>query len=169
MLIGKEDGQAETYRQELGPFSDLVAGEPDLEEAIGNPLYIAAERKKVLVTIIERLKVSTAIASFLLLLFDKGRIKFIHDIRDFYDELADELKGVTRASLISATDLPSDTVDTIRASIERMTGKQVLLSLEQDPALIGGVVTRIGDLVLDGSIKTQLLNMKKSLKRGERV
>ena len=57
----------------------------------------------------------------------------------------------------------------IRVSIEKMTGKNVVLEHEQDPSLIGGIVTRIGDLVLDGSIKTQLLNMRESLKRGERV
>ena len=50
-----------------------------------------------------------------------------------------------------------------------MTGKEVILEVEQDASLIGGVVTRLGDLVLDGSIKTQLLNMRESLKRGESV
>ena len=50
-----------------------------------------------------------------------------------------------------------------------MTGKEVVLEVEEDPILIGGLVARIGDLVLDGSIKTQLLNMRESLKRGENV
>jgi F-type H+-transporting ATPase subunit delta len=50
-----------------------------------------------------------------------------------------------------------------------MTGQQVLLETQQDPDLIGGIVTKIGDLVLDGSIRTQLQNMRESLKRGERV
>jgi len=169
MLIGKEDGQAETYRDELGTFAGLIAGDEGLGEAICNPLYRAEERKKVLATIVERLDLSRVVASFLMLLFDKGRMNAIADISDFYDQLADELKGITRASLVSATDLSSETVETIQASIEKMTGKSVVLELEQDPGLIGGIVTRIGDLVLDGSIKTQLLNMKSSLKRGERV
>ena len=169
MLIGREDLKTETYREELNRFSGLIAREKDLDAAICNPLYNAAERKKVLIAIIERLNLSGVMASFLQLLFDKGRIKFLSHISDFFDQLADEVKGITRASLVSVSDLPSETVDKIRASLSAMTGKNVVLELKQDPTLIGGIVTRIGDLVLDGSIKTQLLNMRKSLKRGERV
>jgi F-type H+-transporting ATPase subunit delta len=107
--------------------------------------------------------------SFLLLLFEKGRIGFISNINDFYQKLADELKGVARASLVSATDLSSETIEKIRTTLSKRTGKDIILDVEKDPSLIGGIVTRIGDLVLDGSIKTQLLNMRDSLKRGEGV
>jgi F-type H+-transporting ATPase subunit delta len=79
------------------------------------------------------------------------------------------LKGIARASVISATDLSSDAVEKIRDSLSKMTGKEVKLEVEKDTSLIGGIVTKIGDLVLDGSIKTQLLNMRESLKRGESV
>jgi len=103
------------------------------------------------------------------LLFDKGRIGFISSISDFYQKLVDELKGVARASLISATELTSETIEKIRKSLSKKTGKDIVLEVERDPGLIGGIVTRIGDLVLDGSIKTQLLNMRETLKRGESV
>ncbi|MEE8399314.1 MAG: ATP synthase F1 subunit delta [Desulfobacterales bacterium] len=169
LLISTEDLKTETYREELNGFAGLVAREKDLDAAISNPLYNAAERKKVLIAVIEKLNLSVVMASFLQLLFDKGRIKFLDPISDFFDQLADEVKGITRASLVSVSALPSETVDKIRASLSTMTGKNVVLELKQDPTLIGGIVTRIGDLVLDGSIKTQLLNMKKSIKRGDRV
>ena len=106
-------------------------------------------------------------ASFLLLLFDKGRIGFLSDINAFYQKLADELKGVARASLVSATQLSSETVEKIRTTLSKRTGKDIILEVDHDHGLIGGIVSRIGDLVLDGSIKTQLLNMRESLKRGE--
>jgi F-type H+-transporting ATPase subunit delta len=106
---------------------------------------------------------------FLLLLFDKGRFGFLDDVNDFYQKLADEQKGIARASLVSATELSSDAVDKIREALAKRTGKDIILEVEQDPELIGGIVTRIGDLVLDGSVRTQLLNMRESLKRGERV
>jgi F-type H+-transporting ATPase subunit delta len=83
--------------------------------------------------------------------------------------LADELKGVAKASLVSATKLSAETIEKIRTALSKKTGKEIVLEVEQDPGLIGGIVTRIGDLVLDGSIKTQLLNMRESLKRGERA
>ena len=169
ILIGKEDGQAESYRNELEGVFGLFEKEKALELAVRNPLYVAANRRKVLETVIEKLNLSQVMSSFLMLLFDKGRIGFLKDINTYYQALADELKGVARAELISAADLSSDAVDKIRTALSNMIQKDIVLEFKQDPNLIGGIVTRIGDLVLDGSIKTQLLNMKESLKRGERV
>ena len=169
LIIAQEDGQAETYRQELDGVSGLLAGEKNLERAITNPLYDAASRRKVLETTLARLNFSQVVTSFLLLLFDKGRIGFLDPINEYYQKLADELKGVARADLFSATVLSPESVEKIRESLAKMTGKDIVLNIVQDPGLIGGVVTKIGDLVLDGSIKTQLLNMKESLKRGEQI
>ena len=132
-------------------------------------MYDAAGRKKVLLTVIEKLNLSKVMSSFLILLFDKGRIQFLGSINEFYQKMADELKGVARANLVSATKLSSKTVDKIRTTMSKKTGKDIILEVEQDPGLIGGIITKIGDLVLDGSIKTQLFNMRKSLKKGESV
>ncbi|MGD2150732.1 MAG: ATP synthase F1 subunit delta [Desulfobacterales bacterium] len=169
LIIGKEDDKAETYKEELDRFSDLITSQKELEQAIINPLYDVGGRKKVLQAVIGKVDISKVMASFLLLLFDKGRFGFLSDINEFYKKLADELKGVVRASLVSATELSSETVEKIRTTLSTRTGKDIILEVEQDPSLIGGIVSRIGDLVLDGSIKTQLLNMRESLKRGESV
>jgi len=169
LLIGKEDGGAEDYRAELSSISNLINQNQPLRQAITNPLHDADARKRVLETLIDRLGLSRVMQSFLLLLFDKGRIGFIDSIDEFYQKLADELKGVARATVTSATRLSADAVEKIREGLSRRTGKKIILEINQDPSLIGGVVTRIGDLVLDGSIKTQLLGMRESLKRGEGV
>ena len=169
LLIGQEDGQAENYRAELEGISGLIKTQKELDTVITNPLYEATARKNILNGIIEKLELSPVLKSFLLLLFDKGRIGFLNDISEFYQKLADELKGVASASLTSATELSDDAVEKIRSSLSKMTNKDVKLDVKQDPSLIGGIVTQIGDLVLDGSIKTQLLNMRESLKRGETV
>jgi F-type H+-transporting ATPase subunit delta len=169
LIIGKEDDKAESYKEELDRFSDLITREKELEQAITNRLYEVGGRKKVLQAVIDKVNTSKVMSSFLLLLFDKGRFGFLSDINEFYKKLADELKGVVRASLVSATELSSETVDKIRTTLSKKTGKDIILEVEQDPSLIGGIVSRIGDLVLDGSIKTQLLNMRESLKRGESV
>ena len=169
LLIGKEDGQADQYREELAGVAGLLEKDHALAQAITNPLYDAAGRRNVLKMVIEKIDVSKVMQAFLMLLFDKGRFGFIGSINEFYQKFADELKGVARASLVSATELSSDTVEKIRAALSKRTGKDIILDVEQDPELIGGIVTKIGDLVLDGSIKTQLLNMSESLKRGESV
>lgn len=169
LIIGKEDGQAEAYGEELNGFTQLMTREKELEQAICNPLYSASDRKKVLQTVIDKIGISKVMASFLLLLFDKGRFEFLGAINDFYQKLADDLKGVIRASLVSASELSSETVEKIRTTLSKKTGKDIILEVDQDSNLIGGIVSRIGDLVLDGSIKTQLLNMRESLKRGESI
>ena len=169
LLIGKEDGQAENYREELGTVSELFEREHRLKQTLTNPLYDSEGREKVLKTVIEKLNLSQVMTAFLLFLFEKGRIGFLGNINDFYQKFSDELKGVARASLVSATELTSETIEKIRSALSKRTGNDIILEVEQDPSLIGGIVTRIGDLVLDGSVRTQLLNMRESLKRGESV
>jgi len=169
LLISKEDGQTDAYRKELSGFADLMEQENALNQAITNPLYDTKSRRNVLQAILDRLGISKTMKSFFLLLFDKGRIGFIGSINEFYQKLADELRGIARASLISATALSEDTVEKIQAALSKKTKKKIILEVAQNPELIGGIVTKIGDLVWDGSIKTQLANMRETLKRGEGV
>jgi F-type H+-transporting ATPase subunit delta len=169
LLIAKEDDQTETYRQELQAVTDLFQQQKELDQAVNNPLHDFGARRKVLSDIVEKLRLSATLSSFLMLLFDKRRFGFLESINDNYQRMADEVKGVARASLVAATELPAETVEKIRTTLSNKTGKDIILEVEQDPGLIGGIVTRIGDLVFDGSIRTQLLNMRETLKRGESV
>ncbi|MDY6831078.1 MAG: ATP synthase F1 subunit delta [Thermodesulfobacteriota bacterium] len=169
MLIGKEDNNAEQYKEELNGFVSVLDMEKAFEGAITNPLYPVEARRKVLDMVIEKLGVSVMMRSFLTLLFEKRRIQHVRGINEVYQNLVDELKGIVRADVVSACELSDDVVEKIRASLSKMTGKQVVVDIAQDPTLIGGIVTKVGDMVLDGSIKTQLSNMKESLKKGERV
>jgi F-type H+-transporting ATPase subunit delta len=169
LLIGQQDGQTETYRNELQSVAATLAGNNLLEQAITNPLYESSVRQRVLQSLIEKMSLSQAVRAFLSLLFDKGRFGFLGHINDFFQKMADELRGVGRASVISATELSEDTVERIRQALSKRTGKDIVLDIKHDPGLIGGIITKIGDLVLDGSVKTQLLNMRESSRRGEGV
>ena len=169
LAIGREDGQAESYKEELGAIAKLLDDQKELESAISNPLYDPEGRKKVLGMVIERAGLSKVMGSFLLLLFDKGRIQYVRDIYFFYEKLTDELANIVRAEVVSASDLPEETVEQIRAALSEKTGKQVKMDVRVEPALIGGVVTKIGDLVLDGSVRSQLLSLKESLQRSEKI
>ncbi len=169
LLIAKDDGNADQYRQELDTLDTLMSENGQFTSAVNNPLYEPSGRKAILNEVINRLKLSEPVKAFLKLLFDKGRFGFFQEINANYQKLVDDLKGVARASVTSATQLAPETLDRIQQTLARKTGKQIILEVNEDPGLIGGVVTRIGDLVLDGSIKTQLLNMRESLKRGEIV
>lgn len=169
MTIGKEDGQAETYKEELGGVVKLLEENKELVQAITNPLYDAESRKKVLEVVVERLGLSRVMTSFLCLCFDKGRIQYLNDIYTFYEKLTDELANIVRADLVSAVELPEESITKIRDALSEKTGKEVRMDVSVDPALIGGAVTRIGDLVLDGSVRTQLMSLKESLQRSENI
>ncbi len=169
LAIGKDDGKAELYRTELEGATRIFCEDQQLDSIINNPLYPAVSRKQILQTILQKLALSDVMNAYLLLLFDKGRFGFLKTINEFYQKLADDYKGIARATLSSAIELSEDTIEKIRSALSRKTGKEIVLEVTHDPSLIGGIVTKIGDLVLDGSIRTQLLNMKESLKRGERV
>jgi F-type H+-transporting ATPase subunit delta len=169
LSIGREDGQADTYKEELGSFAKLVEERKDLEQAIVNPLYSVEDRRKVLKAVVERFNPSNIMTSFLLLLFDKGRIRYIKDIFAFYERLTDELANIVRADLVAAVELPEESIEKIREALSEKTGKEVRMETRVDPALIGGLVTKIGDLVLDGSVRTQLISLKESLQRGEGI
>lgn len=169
MTIGREDGQAETYKEELGSVVKLLEEQEGLFMAITNPLYNADSRKNVLRLVVERLGLSKVMTSFLLLCFDKGRIRYLNDIYSFYEKLTDELANIVRADLVSAVKLPEESIARIRDALSEKTGKEVRMEVSVDPALIGGAVTRIGDLVLDGSVRTQLMSLKESLQRSENI
>ena len=81
-------------------------------------------------------------------------------ITDTYRVLCDEVAGRTRVTLVIPLELPSDLVQEIKSSIEFMTGKEVILSLEKDPSLIGGVLMKIGNVVYDGSLRAQIAKLK---------
>lgn len=163
LIIGREENATEAIRREIETFVAVLDGNPGLEAAIANPVYDAAGRKKVLAEVATLLGVSKAFSAFLTLLFEKGRIGLIRAIAEVFLVLADEENNVARASLQTAGDLSDETVDAIRAGLSRLTGKKVLLTMEKNPELIGGIVARIGDLVLDGSVRTQLTNMRAAL------
>jgi F-type H+-transporting ATPase subunit delta len=169
LAIGREDGQADTYKEELGGFVNLLEEQKDLEQVISNPLYDAESRKNVLQAVVKRSELSQVMASFLFLLFDKGRIQYLRDIYAFYEKLTDELANIVRADLVSAVELPEESIARIQAALSEKTGKIVKMDVRVDPALVGGVMTKIGDLVLDGSVRTQLKTLKESLQRSENI
>ncbi|OEU56798.1 MAG: ATP synthase F1 subunit delta [Desulfobacterales bacterium C00003106] len=170
LAIGKEDNQAEAYKDELAEF--VVTLEEDgsgLKQALTNPLYPAEGRKKVLQGVLGKMYLSNVMNSFLYLVFDKDRISSLKDISELYEKLTDELTNIARAMVSSAVELSSEAEEKIREALSKMTGKKVILDVQTNPALIGGIVTRMGDLVFDGSISTQLSTINDVFKRGEKV
>ena len=123
ILIGQEDGQAEQYNEELADVVGLFDTQDGFELALINPLYNKNDRKKVLQAVLAATDLSAIMKSFLVLLFDKGRIGFLRQIAFYYKDLADELKGVVKASVVSATELSSEAIEKIKEALSKKAGK----------------------------------------------
>ncbi len=164
LAIGQEDGNYELYGKEVADFADLLDSNPELYQALTNPAYPVDSRRGILEKILAKSDYSTITKNFLLLLLDKRRIGQIGSIVEVYQGLVDELSGLVRATVTSATPISEEVRGRVKSTLEKLTGKQVVMELKEDPELIGGLVARVGDLVLDGSIKTQLESLKDSLK-----
>jgi len=165
--IGREDGQFEQYGQELKQFVSLFDQAPDLEKVLANPAFAFENRAQVLANVLAKLGLSPMANNFLRLLMDRGRMRDVRAINIVYAQLVDEAKGIRRAEITAAASLKQAEVDGLTAALKKLAGREVLVEVKEDPSLIGGVVARIGDLVLDGSVKTQLESLKDSLRRGE--
>lgn len=164
--IGQEDGNCEGYGEQLRAFRDLMDASPELRAVMANPIYERQGKKALLGALSQKLGLSPVVSNFLLLLVDKRRIGFFPEIVTCYERLADEVAGRVRARVVSAVPLDKATVVEIKKQLESMTRMEVLIELQQDPELIGGVVTQIGDKLYDGSVRAQLMSIKENLTKG---
>ncbi|HET6281334.1 MAG TPA: ATP synthase F1 subunit delta, partial [Polyangia bacterium] len=128
-----------------------------------NPVFRPSEKRAILEKILPRLAPTTEVQRFVLLLLDRRRITALPAIARAFGELVDQHAGRVRAAVVSAQPLGPGELDRIRRSLERRTGKTVVIEPSVDPTLIGGVVARVGDLVLDGSVRTQLALLREKL------
>ena len=158
--LGIDQGKIEAYQTQLSQFAQLVDESADLRNVIINPSVRLSERKAIIDAIAVKLRYDPMVKNFISLLLDKGRLALIREIALAFEEEVDLHLGNLRATVVSAEALADAEVDAVRRAIVRMTGKTVLLDTEVDPSLIGGVVTKIGSVVYDGSIRTQLESLR---------
>lgn len=154
--IAGQDRRYEDYGRELGRFSALLKGNRDLNEFLANPLFTPPDKKAVVEAILRKAGSSELTANFLKLLVDKRRIGVISDIENRYRELMDETLNKVRVTVGTAFPLTGELAAQLQEGLEKMTGKQVEMTVDVDASLLGGVIVRIGDMIYDGTIRTQL-------------
>jgi F-type H+-transporting ATPase subunit delta len=165
--LAQEEAKIDQYGEELAGLVRLFETTPELADAIQNPLYPEATRKSIFASIAASAGLTPIMKSLVNLLIEKHRLVNLGEISEYYSGLIDEHANVARAQVRAAVPLEDKVVQEIALSLEKMTGKKIVVEFQADPELIGGVVARIGDLVLDGSVRTQLFNLRETLKRGE--
>lgn len=161
--IAKDDGTVAETGAELRALADLLAASPELSHALFRPLHPVAERRAVLRAVAEKLGTSETLQRFYSFLVDQRRLIDFADIHAEYDRLAAEAEGRTEGRITSARPLDDATRARLVQALSARTGRDVSVSVEVDPALIGGIVAQVGDLVFDGSLRTQLHQLRTNL------
>jgi F-type H+-transporting ATPase subunit delta len=150
--------------QDLAGFVNAVRTHPELQRTLANPVISASAKRAVVQQILDRSQPTAApVAKLLLLLASRGRLELVDDILDVYRERLMEHRQIVQAEITTAAPLSAERISDLQERLSRITGRTVTMTARVDQAIIGGVVTRVGSTVYDGSVATQLAKVRERL------
>lgn len=166
--LGKKKGlpELEQLEKDLAALKEAVASSPELTLLFKDPLFSAEEKVKVADTILGKLGASDYSKNFCRLLADKGRLAALPDIAAFFSELLDAEKGIVRGVLVTAVKLDETKRKAVLDQLNKQVKQTVALSYSVNPDILGGVQLKVGDQMLDASLRAQLSILKENIKRG---
>jgi len=153
-------GEAKEVQQELQQWSDLILSNASLQEVFRNPTIPLDQKRAVLRQLIDRVKPRPTTANFLKVLLQNQRLTELPEINRKFTDTLDERAGMVAATVTTARPVPNEIQARLIEKLTSVTQQKVRLNFEQDPELIGGLVTRIGSTVYDGSVRSQLEQIK---------
>lgn len=145
---------------ELKQFATMIAGHAQLHEVFASPVVAPERKRAVLNELITRLKSRQTVQNFLQLLLANNRLHQLTPMVQALEKELDARMNVVTAEIVTAREISADEQKLLHDKLKAATGKEVRLHYKTDPNIIGGVVTRIGSKVYDGSIKNQLAQLK---------
>jgi F-type H+-transporting ATPase subunit delta len=162
--IAVRDGTVEAWRRELDEAADVIA-DPAIAEALHNPAVPRAVREEAIRKGLGS-AVSKPVLNLILFMVRRGRIEELTRVAAEFRRLDDERRGIIHAVATSALPLEPSEVKALTARLEQMTGRTVELAVETDPSLLGGIVVRVGDRLIDGSVRGRLERLRSQLVSG---
>jgi F-type H+-transporting ATPase subunit delta len=156
-------GEAREVQEELSDWESMIKDNSLLREVFSNPTVVYDQKQKLLTTLIGRTRVRPTTANFLQVLLRNQRITELGEINKRFAQVLDDRSGVVSAQVTTARSIPESSQEALRGRLKSLTGKDVRLSFRSDEELIGGMVTRIGSTIYDGSVRNQLLRAKERL------
>jgi len=161
--LASEKRQEDKVLSELGAFAEVYHDSEDLQKVFGGARIPQELRLKVLDQVLKRTMASELTRKFLVHLDRKGRMEGVEDIHRSFKRLVDEKLGRVDAEVISPSAMGMTESQQLKMKLEKMTGKKVVLKQTVDPSMIGGVITRVGHLVYDGSVQSFLEEARSNL------
>jgi F-type H+-transporting ATPase subunit delta len=161
--VAKEQDKLDKVRDELGEFADALNESRELQVFLFSPYFSTREKSEGLDKAISGADETTV--NFLKLLIEKHRTPVLFRVRAEFDELWEEENKLLPVTVTSAVELPKATVKQIGDRIAEQTDRKVDLSSTVDPDILGGIIVRVGNSVLDASIRNRLENLRKQVAR----
>lgn len=163
LSLSEKSGETAVVKADLALVAETYAGSKSLQSVYMNPMFSTTDRRNVLKDLMAQLKVSDLSARFLDMLARKRRFGLVREVSAAYTERLDVLQGRVKATVTTAEPLSDAELAKLSDKIRSMVGMDVDVKVEVDPALIGGIRTRIGSTLYDGSVANQLGQLKKAL------
>jgi F-type H+-transporting ATPase subunit delta len=161
--VAKEQGKVDEIREQLGQFADALQEDHNLQVFFFSPYFSTAEKEDGLDRALEG--ADEALVNFLKLLIENHRMPVIFRVRRDFDALWQEENRLLPVSVTSAVELDQDTVRQIGDRIAEQTGRKVELSANVEPDILGGIIVRAGNQVLDASVRNRLDQLRKQVAR----
>jgi F-type H+-transporting ATPase subunit delta len=161
--VAKEQDKLDAVREQLGQFADALDGNRELSIYFFSPYFSTTEKKDGLGKLLDG--VDPVVENFLSLLIENHRMPVIFRVRREFDTLWELENQRLPVTVTSAVALDEATVKSIGDAIGRQTGQQVDLTANVDPDVLGGLVVRVGNSILDASIRNRLENLRRSVAR----
>jgi F-type H+-transporting ATPase subunit delta len=153
---------------ELGVFARMIQTNRELYDLFASPVIPETSKRDVLDAIIERMRPDKLTANLLRALLRNYRLQYVGAVHEEFRREMNARKGVVVAQVATAEQVAPSEQESLIRRLQEMTGKQVQLEFKTDSSLIGGVITRVGSMVYDGSVKNQLKEIEQRLKQGDR-
>jgi F-type H+-transporting ATPase subunit delta len=159
--VAREHSKLDAIRDQLAVFAQALGASRDLQVFFFSPYFSSAEKRDGIARAISG--ADAEFVNFLELLVDKHRMPAVFRIRARFEELWAEENRRLEVRLTSAVDLDPQVVESVGSEIERQTGRTIDLESQVDPEILGGLVLRVGNMVLDASIRNKLERLRKEV------
>jgi len=158
-----DPAQNEPISRFLISLGESIGGSRELRDRLLDPAIARSERAAVLTGIAQQVGLPQGVSNFLITLVDNNRVTALPAIAAVFEEMREEALGIVPAEITTATPLTDDLRQRTKKAVQKLTGLEVRLTCKVEPEMIGGAVTRIGSTVYDGSLRTQLQQLRRRM------
>lgn len=161
--LSHEKKLVDKTKADLAAFAEAVAGQASLQKLFSSPAFTPDAKKAVIGELAAKLGLEQTTKRFIEHLAETGRIRYVREVRDAFEEILAERQNRAIARVTTAAALGAGEIADIKKKLEGVTGKQVEIDAKVDAAVIGGACAQIGSVVYDGTIRNQLSKMRERL------